>query len=209
MSSNSYLAKQTWIPFVNGTEKKIPAMASVVITGKERSSGNRIVSEVQLTETDYGFGAQFMHRITWHQETEPGQTGMMCFPILSPIMAAYDREDGEPATGQIWGPIGDDPLLRKFVGGYRVIGKPVRGRRNSSAVLVLAEPYMSFTGQLLEDLTNNSSAECKDLFASENFVFKVRESLGISEPIPSGTNVRLNWDSFSKKWIVIAAACGG
>ncbi len=199
--------KQVWMPFVNGTDETIPPMACVVITGKEASSGNRTVPKVELTPEN-GFGAQFLHRITWEQEVEPGKTGQMCFPLFAPIMAAFDPGDGTPAAGAMWGPIGDGPKLRKHVGGYRVLGKPVRGARNDYAVLVQAEPFLGMAGQLTEQLATNSSALCISSYASDEFEFYATEKMGLTEPIPAQTNVWLSWDTYYKSWVVTAAACG-
>lgn len=199
--------KQIWMPFVNGTEETLPPMACVRITGKEASSGKRTVPKVELTRTTYGFGAQFLHRITWAQEVKPGKTGMMCFPLFAPIMAAFEAETTLPAVGELWGPGPAKAKLSQYVGGYRVLGKPRRGSRNSYAVLVQAEPCLSITGTLQEDLANLAEADCLADSASASLGFKVIDTMGLTEPLLTRTRVRLNWDSALNRWAVIAAAC--
>lgn len=205
---SKYRNRQIWVPFVNGTEKTIPAMSSVRITGKEKSSGGRTVPEAKLTDETYGFGAQFLHRITYEKDVEPGATGHFCYPLFAPVLAAFNTEDGTPAAATIWGPIAGEAKLRANVGGYRILGKPVKGSRNSYAVLVMAEPLISLDVTLLEDLENMEEADANGEGASGDFIFKVCETMGLTDPIEAGTRCRANWDNRRSKFAVIAAACG-
>lgn len=208
---SKYADRQIWLPFVNGTDKTIPAMSCVRITGKEKSSGGRTVPEAQLTDAEYGFGAQFLHRITYEKDVEPGATGHFCYPMMAPVLAAFETSDGQPSPATMWGPIGDGEKLRANVGGYRVIGKPVKGSRNSYAVLVMAEPLLSFEGNLVEELVHLGEAlcVCEGTNSDEAFQFLVAEVMGIVEPIAAETKVWVQWSHRRNKFAVIAAACGG
>jgi hypothetical protein len=193
---------------VNGTDKTIPAMSVVRITGKEKSSGGRTVPEAKLTDETYGFGAQFLHRVTNEKDTEPGKTGHFCYPLMAPVLAAFETKDGTPAAATIWGPIAGEAKLRANVGGYRVIGKPVQGSRNSYAVLVVAEPLISLDIILTEALENQSEAQANAEGASAEFLFTVCDTMGLTTAIEAGTRCRANWDNRRSKFAVIAAACG-
>jgi len=217
MPTRSYLTNQIWTPFVNATQKTIPPMSCVVITGQKESSGGRNVPKAELTASDYGFGAQWLHRITWHQATPPGKTGRFCLPLLTPVMAVFDDEDGTPEPGELWGPIKDGAKLRKAVGGYRIIGKPKRGERNDYARLVLFEPLITVRGTLTEELEEDGEALVKpykmstdepdEQHTASKYHFKVIEDLGTSVPIAEDTRIRAIWDTGRQKFAVVAAGC--
>lgn len=208
---SKYADRQIWLPFVNGTEKTIPAMSAVRITGKEKSSGGRTVPKAELTEKDFGYGAQFLHRITYEKDVEPGATGHFCFPLFAPVLAAFDTESGKPEDGDLWGPIQEKPKLYKDVGGYRILGKPVKGSRNSYAILVQAEPFLTCRAKLTETLAANSTANATPYGGSPSelletdFDFKVQEDL--NGDLDGDHIVRCVWDPTISRWSVTAASC--
>mgnify|MGYP007073222735 CR=1 FL=1 len=203
--SDDYDGRLNWQPAVNQTSEDIPPFACVRFFGSTHATGTRPPVLMIGAHKPDDYGAQYHHRIAWHQVTRPGAVGYFALPHGSPILARVDPRV-TPNPGELWGPIASSWELHKDARGFRVVGFPSGGLANRNAVLVLFEPLLSLTATLDEDLEQGTTVEATADDSGETF--EVKEDLGgLTEAIAVGTRVRVQWDVGKQLWVVIAAAC--
>lgn len=211
---DGYLSRIPWEPVVNGTNEAIPPFACVRCSESEFVPGTspQILASMVLKPNDYG--AQYRHRIMWHQWTPPGGLGYAALPVNAPMLALCN-----PSTvgSQLRGPISGSWELQAGSGGFRLVGFVPGGRPD--VALVLFEPLLSMTVQLSEDLViqdgdQHRSAPATPWSASAgggsiaSYTLTVHEDLGgLDADYPSGARARVQWDINTQKWVIIALTC--
>lgn len=136
--------------FYNEHDTAVPSYAAMKITGM-RPDG-RPFTVTQSTE----YGAQYMHLINGPRAVGPQESGVAV--ERWPAWALCDTNDGTPAVGEFWGPVPDSWKLRKYVGGFQVVGIP--GSENTDRnglALVTPAPMLMFVGKTDGEFTAGST----------------------------------------------------
>lgn len=200
--SDEYQTPHDWQPYLNKTGELIPAHGVFQIRSSVVDPSGRFIPVAAKPDS---LGAQFHHRVNWHQPVEDGKVGYMGLPVVQPMLVRWDGVLPAPAGGDAIGPI-DRFDCRTHVGGFRVL----RSGLPMSRVLCVFEPLLSATARLTEELVDAGRADANPFFGGvveAGIDVEVEDVLGLAEPIPVDTNVRIQWDSSIRAWVVIAAAC--
>lgn len=192
-----------WQPFYNDSNEEIPAFSCIKLTWETKLvNGDRVL---KATKPD-NYGAQYHHRIAWYQPTDAGQVGYCMLPIRNPALVAFNG--GPPQAGQQWGPT-DGFGLTQNVGGFRAIAS--REATPPGVVQVMFEPLLSLTASLAAEMATGAEVDANPFIngaVDAALTLKVKEVLGLGEPLPADTNVRAQWDIDLQTWVAIAAGCG-
>lgn len=96
------------------------------------------------------FGSQRLAFINNSQSVDDDNTGVCINPgDGTQHTAAYEPGDGVPQFGEVWGPLNGSFLLRKNVGGFRIVGE---ADADGHLVSVIQEPLLHLEVELIDTL---------------------------------------------------------
>lgn len=142
---------------INYHETGIPGYGCAWIQGADQNTGFLKVTQ----SVDYG--AQHNH-VLLKKYGIPSQTedGFQDAEYVTqwPALAAYHTDDGEPAAGQLWGPIVGSWLLHKNVGGFICVGVPAAPDSSVRPLIwVRPEPLIQVRGTSLQAFAKDNSGD--------------------------------------------------
>ncbi len=149
----SFISDQRWANFKNSSGESIPPFAILWISGGDVARDKS--PYLKAAKPDW-LGGQLVHWINSPVKISPDGYGTCTNDF--PALAAFDRKDGLPQPGEIWGPVKGEWKLRKGAGGFRIAGMPITDD-GMDRVLVTREPRIMLIGKAKEDISGNDTGE--------------------------------------------------
>lgn len=198
------IEQRDWLEFRSDSVFEIPPFACMRITGSI-FVGNRIILTVDRPDK---FGSQFGHLINGPAKViQQGDYGVGTF---GPMFAAYEINDGLPLVDDPFGPIEGSWKLSRYSQGWRALKEDPGG---DERVFVIQQPMVHLRAQLTTTLSNSATAMANPTYwdgaawQTTTFDVTVREAMGLTANINSGSIVFCEWEASLDNLIVTGAAC--
>lgn len=192
-----------WLEYRNDSAETVPPWGVLRITGVTVPEPGRVVL---LADKPTGYGCQHRALLNGPTAVAAGKYGVATRGMFS--AALYETADGTPAAGERWGPRGGSWKLRKWTGGFAVVGVT---RASAGLVLVQPVPMVSLLGKTdaahNRGTTGTVSIYAGPLGGETDTLLDLTGVYNRMGDVPAGKWVRCAWNDQGNDWELVAAEC--
>lgn len=192
-----------WFEYRNESAQTVPPFGIVRVTGVTVVEPGRVVLLGDLPDA---YGCQYRAVVNGPVPVGAGKYGACTRGAF--VAALYDVADGAPQVGERWGPRPGSWKLRRYTGGFAVLGVT---RASLGLVLVQPAAMLSLLGKT-DAAHGRGTAGTVSIYAGplggeSDTLLNLTGVHNRYGDVPAGKWVRCVWNDQGNDWELVAAEC--